>query len=112
MARAAREPAATPGATLQSEVLLVPHHGSRTSSTRELLEQLRPRWSVVQAGYRNRFGHPAPELLQRLQERGIPWEASPDCGAASWRSASPQQVECWRHSHRRYWQSGAIADRN
>ncbi len=97
---------------LRADLLIAGHHGSASSSGAAWLDALRPGQVLIQSGHLNRFGHPAPELLQRLQERGIPWDASPDCGAASWRSASPQQVECWRHSHRRYWQSGAIADRN
>ena len=49
------------GRSLPASVLLVPHHGSRTSSTRCLLEAVAPGTAVVQAAYRSRFGHPAPE---------------------------------------------------
>jgi competence protein ComEC len=52
-------------AALASEVLLVPHHGSRTSSTPAFVDAVAPRVALVQAGYRNRFGHPVPEVLQR-----------------------------------------------
>ena len=85
------------------DVLLVPHHGSRTSSTRELLEQLRPRWSVVQAGYRNRFGHPAPGVRERYAALGLAWVETASCGAARWRSAQPQALDCEREQHARYW---------
>ena len=58
------------GAALKSDVMLAPHHGSRTSSTAVLLEAVRPGFVVVPAGYRNRFGHPKGEILDRYETRG------------------------------------------
>ena len=84
--------------------MLAPHHGSASSSSPVLLNTLRPRWVVVQAGYRNRFGHPASVVTARYDERGIDWVTSPQCGAATWRSAQPDQVDCHRLSRPRYWQ--------
>ncbi|HVQ30213.1 MAG TPA: DNA internalization-related competence protein ComEC/Rec2 [Vicinamibacteria bacterium] len=54
-----------------SVVLKVPHHGSRTSTTEGLLQQARPRWAVVSAGFRNHFGHPHPDVLRRLGALGV-----------------------------------------
>lgn len=51
-------------------VLKVAHHGSRTSSSRELLEAWRPHVAVISCGRANSFGHPAPEVLQRLEAVG------------------------------------------
>lgn len=51
-------------------VLRVAHHGSRTSSSRELLEGWRPQIAVISCGRGNRFGHPAPEVVQRLRDIG------------------------------------------
>ncbi|RYY70749.1 MAG: DNA internalization-related competence protein ComEC/Rec2, partial [Comamonadaceae bacterium] len=79
---AARAPA------LPTDLLLVPHHGSKTSSTAALLDAITPRIALVQAGYRNRFGHPAEEVAQRYRERGIALVDSAHCGALRWRSAS------------------------
>jgi len=56
----------------KSDVLLVPHHGSRTSSSEEFIAAVAPRWALVPAGYRNRFGHPAREVLDRYAGAGIP----------------------------------------
>jgi competence protein ComEC len=53
-----------PGA-LRADVLLVPHHGSRTSSSAEFLAAVRPAAAVVPVGYRNRFRHPNAEVLER-----------------------------------------------
>ncbi len=105
----ARLLAGQPG--LRADLLLAGHHGSASSSGADWLDALRPSWVLIQAGHLNRFGHPAPELLQRLRERDIRWHASPRCGAASWRSASPDQLDCWRQARRRYWQDGAVAGR-
>lgn len=52
------------------ELLKVGHHGSRTSSSRPFLEIVRPEVAVISVGRRNRFGHPAPEVLGRLREVG------------------------------------------
>ena len=51
-------------------VLKVAHHGSRTSSSRELLEAWRPQVAVISCGRGNSFGHPAPEVLHRLAAVG------------------------------------------
>lgn len=95
------------GAPLGADVLLVPHHGSRTSSSAEFLDAVAPRWALVQSGYRNRFGHPATEPMQRLRERNISVLDSPRCGAASWGSERPFLVHCQRQEGRRYWQHTA-----
>ena len=52
-------------------ILKVPHHGSATSSTPLFLDAVQPRWAIVQAGYRNRFGHPAATVLSRYAERAV-----------------------------------------
>jgi competence protein ComEC len=88
---------------VRADVLLVPHHGSKTSSSDAWLDAVRPRLALVQAGYRNRFGHPAAPVLERYRERGIEVVASPRCGAARWASAAPAQVACEREQARRYW---------
>jgi competence protein ComEC len=51
-------------------ILKVAHHGSRTSSSRELLEGWRPQVGVISAGRGNTFGHPAAEVLERLEAIG------------------------------------------
>jgi competence protein ComEC len=85
------------------DVLLVPHHGSKTSSTSPFLQALQPRLALVQAGYRNRYGHPAPPVVDRYRAQGIELVESTRCGAATWRSAAPAQVQCERTQARRYW---------
>jgi competence protein ComEC len=88
--------------SLRSTVLLVPHHGSKTSSTDALLDAVAPQIAVVQSGYRNRFGHPAPPVLARYQAHGIALVNSPDCGAWQWRSGDGRWG-CQRQLALRYW---------
>jgi hypothetical protein len=57
---------------IAADVMLVPHHGSRTSSTAAFLDAVHPQLAIVQAGYLNRFGHPRPDVLARYAARGIP----------------------------------------
>ena len=52
--------------TLDSDVLSVGHHGSRTSSSTRFLEAASPSIAVISAGKDNRFGHPHPETLEAL----------------------------------------------
>ncbi len=88
---------------LRADVLLVPHHGSKTSSSAALLDAVQPRIAFVQAGYRNRFGHPAEEVLARYAERSVRMVHSASCGAAHWASEQPDAVACERERNQRYW---------
>ena len=87
----------------RADILLVPHHGSKTSSTPDFLDAISPRWALLQAGYRNRYGHPAAQVMARYEARAIAVIASVPCGAAHWQSAMPSQVDCERVLQRRYW---------
>jgi competence protein ComEC len=88
---------------LRSDVLIAPHHGSRTSSTGAFLDAVRPATAVFQAGYKNRFGHPAPDVLQRYRERGITLQPSPACGAWRWQAGGSAEGVCQRDAALRYW---------
>ena len=96
-------------AALRSDVLIVPHHGSRTSSTAAFLDAVDPKMAIFQAGYRNRFGHPAADVLNRYRERGIAIVASPACGAWSWLADGPPIGTCQRDIARRYWHHDATS---
>jgi competence protein ComEC len=58
---------------LSSDVLIVPHHGSRHSASSVLLSATRPAVALIPAGPRNIHGHPHREVLKRLDDRGIPY---------------------------------------
>ena len=89
---------------LTSEVLLVPHHGSRTSSTAEFIAAVAPRWAVVPAGYRNRFGHPVAEVLERYRAAGVRVMRTDLDGAVSvFLNGDSFSVEGQRARRARYW---------
>lgn len=58
------------GEDLSADVFLMGHHGSSTSNTTELLNQVNPEYYVIQAGYGNEYGHPHKEILAEIQKRG------------------------------------------
>jgi len=89
---------------LASTVLVAPHHGSKTSSSPAFLDAVAPGLALFQAGYRSRFGHPAPEVEARYRERRITVVRSDRCGAWIWRSDAPlSSGVCQRNVARRYW---------
>jgi competence protein ComEC len=89
---------------LPAEVLLVPHHGSKSSSMAEFVDAVGPRWAVIPVGHRNRFGHPSPVVLARYRTRGIEVLRTDRDGAVQLRIA-PGGVETRRARlmQRRYW---------
>jgi competence protein ComEC len=107
----AREP------DLRVDWISAPHHGSSSSSSEALLDATRPKWASVQAGYRNRFGHPDPQVLGRFLARDVRVVRSDESGAAQWRFADGRATEVhrWRASAHRYWHHrpgrGAAAER-
>lgn len=66
---------------LSSEVLLVPHHGSKTSSTPAFVDAVAPSIGVLSVGYRNRFHHPNDGVVARYVERGISLRRTDEEGA-------------------------------
>jgi len=56
---------------LQADILLVPHHGSNTSSSQAWLEVVAPELAIVSAGYKNKFKHPTKKVLARYQKMKI-----------------------------------------
>ena len=86
------------GAELASEVLVLPHHGSKTSSTPAFLERVRPELGIVSAGYRNRFGHPHPKVVQRYQSTGIVLDSTVAGGTLTyqWSGTGELTREQWR----------------
>jgi competence protein ComEC len=57
---------------LNSDIIKVPHHGSKSSSTKEFVEHVMPRVAVISSGRNNRFGHPHKDVVERYMKYGIP----------------------------------------
>jgi competence protein ComEC len=55
---------------LDADVLKAGHHGSKTSSSEVFLSYVTPKYSLISAGFKNKFGHPASEVIQRLEKYG------------------------------------------
>ncbi|MCW8911425.1 MAG: DNA internalization-related competence protein ComEC/Rec2 [Gammaproteobacteria bacterium] len=66
---------------LKSDVMIIPHHGSKTSSTEPFIEAVSPHYALVSSGYRNRFGHPKKIILSRYRARNITLLNTTDMGA-------------------------------
>ncbi len=89
---------------LPAVLLVVPHHGSKTSSTDEFVRAVSPDYAVFTVGYRNRFGHPKQEVVQRYADNGAQLLRSDQDGAIQVEmNAQGLQVERYRKTHRRYW---------
>ncbi|MGH8679044.1 MAG: ComEC/Rec2 family competence protein, partial [Burkholderiales bacterium] len=89
---------------LKTDILLAPHHGSRTSSSEAFVAAVAPRLVVFAVGHRNPFGHPHPVVAMRYRQSGARLLRSDTAGAiilklsargteaATWRSLAPR---CW-----------------
>lgn len=87
-------------------VTTVAHHGSRHSSGAAWLDAVRPRIAVVSAGWRNRFGHPHPTVVDRHAEAGVDVFVTSRSGAVRIEfpaDAPPTVAREWRRPADRYW---------
>jgi competence protein ComEC len=89
---------------LRSDVVLVPHHGSTTSSTPTWLDRVGAKVAIVAAGYRNRFGHPRDEVLERYRSRDIEVLRTDQSGMPRIElSDTGITTSSYRADHARYW---------
>ena len=89
---------------LRADVLVVPHHSSRTSSTDEFIAAVQPRWSVLPVGYRNRFGHPKEDVVERYRASGTQLLRTDSAGAVLVRlDEAGVGAQAYREMKRRYW---------
>ena len=89
---------------LFTSLLVAPHHGSKSSSSLDFVAATLPDYVVFTAGYRNRFGHPREEVLQRYADSGAELLRSDEDGAIMVEmNAQGLQMERYRKTHRRYW---------
>tara|TARA_B100001146_G_scaffold43709_1_gene37337 strand:- start:78 stop:1946 length:1869 start_codon:yes stop_codon:yes gene_type:complete len=94
------------GTELESSVLVVPHHGSNTSSTLSFLSTVRAKIAVVSAGSHNRYGHPSPEVVDRYKRLGIRLLNTAQHGEIIIKSGNGKDtVRTWARYHRRFWHS-------
>lgn len=89
---------------LGADILVAPHHGSKTSSHEDFLAEVQPAHVLFSVGYRNRFRHPHPAVVERYALIGAQRYDSPATGALEFRfDAQGIQPTAYRVSQRRYW---------
>jgi len=89
---------------LAADVLLVPHHGSKTSSTAAFIAAVDARDVVIPVGYRSRFGHPKAEVLAHYSAAGSSvWRTDRDGAVQVVLKPGGAELTAWRDVHRRYW---------
>ena len=103
-ARSEKEMLARAPEALRAEVLVTPHHSSRTSSTEEFIAAVQPQWALLPVGYRNRFGHPRAEVVERYRASGAQMLRTDRAGAVLVKIGDEGiSVEPYREVRRRYW---------
>ena len=99
---------ATNRTRLAASVMVVPHHGSRTSSTPEFIAAVAAHDVIFPVGYRNRFGHPKEEVVERYRESGARLHRTDGDGAVSVTlDGADIAFRHEREQRRRYWHSPA-----
>ncbi len=94
----------TYGKELQADVLIAPHHGSKSSSGFAFLEQVKPKIVLFPVGYLNRFGFPHKEIVKRYRLRGVQLFNVAMTGAISVKlGRRTTKIETWRDKHSKYW---------
>lgn len=90
---------------LKSDVLIVPHHGSKTSSTHAFIDAVSPSVSIFTPGYLNRYKHPTPEVLARYQATNSVLYRSDQHGALilQFKNNHNFHISPWRQTYQRYW---------
>ena len=86
-------------------IFMAPHHGSKTSSSLGLLKRLEPDQAFAQNGYRNRYGHPHPDVTARYQNLEIPFYQTPRTGFQTWlfKNNAKSSTQFLRHDIKRLW---------
>jgi competence protein ComEC len=111
--RAVEETLVASGVDLRADVIVAGHHGSKTSSTSAFIAAVRPRAAIFSAGYRNRFGHPHPDVVERYIQAGAVLHRTDRDGALTISIAPDGDIRVERHreQHRRYWLAAPDDDR-
>ena len=86
-------------------IFMAPHHGSKTSSSFDLLKNLEPDQAFAQNGYRNRYGHPHPTVSARYRDLNIPFYQTPITGAQIWtfKNNTKSSTQFWRRDIKHLW---------
>lgn len=89
--------------SLLSTILIVPHHGSKTSSTSDFLESVHPQVALFSFGYRNSYHHPHSQVMQRYQVAGIETFNTVGSGTICYNQGKSSPWSFYRDNHREFW---------
>lgn len=102
--RYASSDAAQAKGLLVSDILVLAHHGSKTSSSPSFLNLVSPKLAISSTGYLNRHGHPHAKVLQRLKKRGIQHINTVNSGSVQIHlQSNGYEVARYRQKHQRFW---------
>ena len=87
------------------DLLTMPHHGSRSSSSADFVRFVKARHVIASAGWKSHFGHPAPQVVERWQQAGTAVIETAHCGAVTLvlRAGQGYHLAGHRHAERRFW---------
>jgi competence protein ComEC len=91
---------------LQSSIVLMPHHGSNSSSTKAFINAVNPKWALASAGYRSRYRHPHPKVLARYNDTGVSVLSTALHGALQFRVENSKKLVrpiTYRQRQARFW---------
>lgn len=98
---------------VRADILVVPHHGSKTSSSARFIDAVAPKVALFPIGYRNRYGFPKPAVVDRFDQRNIEMLDTAVSGAITYTVGGPSGIEllqAYRHWAKRYWHAPKHAD--
>ena len=94
----------TYGQQLKADVLISPHHGSKTSSTSAFLKAVNPELVVISSGYLNQFHHPHPDVIARYKQNNMTWLNTAEQGALTITEAQGvKHLVSTRDTEGKYW---------
>jgi competence protein ComEC len=89
---------------LKSDFVLVPHHGSKSSSTLDFIDAVQPTLGLISAGYRNHYGHPHPKVVERYRSRRVELLSTIDSGSILLKiNPMGWSYTVFRTANRRFW---------
>ncbi|WP_455210356.1 DNA internalization-related competence protein ComEC/Rec2, partial [Kaarinaea lacus] len=92
--------------SISADILVIPHHGSKTSSSVPFIDRVSPTYALAAVGYKNRFGFPKKQVVERYLQKNIAVLDTAANGAIRFvlhRDDGVELKERYRHSARRYW---------
>jgi competence protein ComEC len=92
--------------SIAADILVMPHHGSKTSSSVPFIDRVSPSYALAPVGYKNRFGFPKRQVVERYLQKNIAVFDTAENGAMRFvlhRHDGVEQKEMYRQSARRYW---------